>query len=226
LEVASFPADLEINNLRAHVIHATDGFGSFFGAPYVYTGYSDAAKYLHMRAEDVSFIVLRISPSYSADAVKQELQKRLPDVDVWTRDEFAFRSQTFWVLQTGAGGAILVAAILGFAVGFVVVSQNMYAVTMDKLEEFATLTALGASGWYVRRIVLEQSLICGLVGSVIGALLALSGVNATQNTISWIYMPTWLPYTMAAVGLLMSAFASLASIRKALAIDPARVFRA
>jgi putative ABC transport system permease protein len=226
LEVASFPADLEINNLRARVIHATDGFGSFFGAPYVYAGYADAAKYLHMRAEDVSFIVLRVSPSYSMDAVQQELQKRLPDVDVWTRHQFAFRSQTFWVLQTGAGGAILVAAILGFVVGFVVVSQNMYAVTMEKLEEFATLTALGASGWYVRRIVLEQSLICGAAGSLIGVLLALPGVNATQNTISWIYTPVWLPYAMAALGLVMSAVASLASIRKALAIDPARVFRA
>ena len=54
-----------------------------------------------------------------------------------------------------------------FIVGFVVVSQNMYAVTMEKLEEFATLTALGASAWYVRRIVLEQALISGLAGSLI-----------------------------------------------------------
>jgi putative ABC transport system permease protein len=226
LEVDSFPADLEINSLRARVIGATGGFGSFFGAPYVYTGYADGAKYLRMRPEDVSFIVLRISPQYSSALIKEELQRRLPDIDVWTRQEFATRSQTFWVLQTGAGGAILVAAILGFIVGFVVVSQNMYAMTMEKLEEFATLKALGASLWYVRRVVLEQSLITGLAGSLIGVLLAVPGVAATQQTISWIYTPAWLPYVMGGTGVFMSMIASVASIRKALAIDPARVFRA
>jgi putative ABC transport system permease protein len=226
LEVSAYPADLEINSLRARVSNATGGFGSFFGAPYVYTGYSDAAKYLHIRPEDVSFIVLRISSEYSASVVKQELQKRLPDIDVWTREEFSSRSQMFWVLQTGAGGAILIAALLGFVVGFVVVSQNMYAMTMEKLEEFATLKALGASRWYVRRIVLQQSLIAGFVGSLIGVLLTIPGVSVTQQSISWIYTPSWLPYAMGLIGLLMSAFASLASIRKALSIDPARVFRA
>jgi putative ABC transport system permease protein len=226
LEVASFPADLEINSLRARVTDATDGFGSFFGAPYVYTGYTDGARYLGMRPEEVSFIVLRVSPEYSSSTVKQELQKRFPDIDVWTREEFANRAQAFWVLQTGAGGAILFAAVLGFVVGFVVVSQNMYAMTMEKLEEFATLKALGASSWYVRRVVLEQALIGGFAGSLIGVLLALPGVAATEGTISWIYTPWWLPYAMGATGLIMSALASLASVRKALAIDPARVFRA
>ncbi|HEY2380902.1 MAG TPA: FtsX-like permease family protein [Terriglobia bacterium] len=226
LEVSSLPADLEINNLRATVAKAADGFGSFFGAPYVYTGYADAARYLQVPPENVSFIVLRISPRNSPSVVKRELQRRLPDIDVWTREEFSAHSQTFWVLQTGAGGAILVAAILGFVVGFVVVSQNMYAMTMEKLEEFATLKALGASPWYVRRIVLQQALISGFAGSLIGVLLTLPGVAATQRTISWIYMPWWLPYAMGSTGLLMSALASLAALRRALSIDPARVFRA
>jgi ABC-type antimicrobial peptide transport system permease subunit len=74
--------------------------------------------------------------------------------------------------------------------------------------------------------VLEQSLISGFVGSVIGVLLTVPGVAATQQTISWIYTPPWLLYAMGATGLFMSALASLAAIRKALSIDPARVFRA
>lgn len=226
LEVNAFPADLEINSRRAKVTHVTAGFGSFFGAPYVYTGFADAAKYLGTGPEEVSFILLQVAPDHSPELIKNELKKRLPDIDVWTRDEFSRRSQTFWVLQTGAGGAILFAAVLGFVVGFVVVSQNMYAITMEKLEEFATLKALGASRWYVRRVVLEQALIAGLVGATLGVLLALPGVAAAQGTISWIYMPPMLPYVMGAMGLLMSALAALASVRKALAIDPARVFRA
>ena len=75
LEVTSFPADLEINSLRARDA-AADGFGSFFGAPYVYTGFADAAKYLRMRPEDVSFIVLQVRPEYWSASVKEELQRR------------------------------------------------------------------------------------------------------------------------------------------------------
>jgi putative ABC transport system permease protein len=226
LEIASIPTELEINSRRATVVLATKGFGSFFGAPYVYTGFSDAANYLRTPPEQVSFVVLRVGSQYSISNVKHELQKRLPDIDVWTREEFATRSQTFWVLQTGAGGAILTAAVLGLLVGFVLVSQNMYATTMEKLDEFATLKALGGSSWFVRRVVIEQALICGLLGSAIGSILAVPGIAVAQQSISWIFLPVWLPYIMATIGTAMSLLASLASIRKALSSDPARVFRA
>ena len=39
-------------------------------------------------------------------------------------------------------------------------------------------------------------------------------------------MPWWLPVGMICVGLVMCVLASVASIRKALAVEPGRVFRA
>jgi len=46
----------------------------------------------------------------------------------------------------------------------------MYANTMENIEEYATLKALGTSQTFVVRIVLIQSLICGAAGSILGLL--------------------------------------------------------
>ena len=158
--------------------------------------------------------------------MKRQLQARLPDVDVLTRDEFARRSQIYWISQTGAGGGILAAAILGFLVGLVIVSQTIYATTMENLEEFATLKALGASRWYVMKIVLGQALICGVIGTLIGVAVTFPLVGQAQRAIPWIQTPWWLPVGMIGPSLAMCCLAALVSIRAALNVEPARVFRA
>lgn len=225
-EVATVPLDIEISRRRARVSELVDGFGTFLGNPYVFTGYPDAARYLDLESEETRFLLVRVAANYNVLAVQNSLRTRLPEVDVWTRAEFARRSQLFWVIQTGAGGAILVAGILGFIVGLVVVSQNIYATTMEHIEEFATLKALGASRRYIQQIVLLQAMVSGVIGSLLGMLATFPAVEAIRGYISWIHTPWWLPLGMIFTGLLMCGLASLVSIRKAVAVEPARVFRA
>lgn len=225
LEAASLPV-IEVNQRRAHTAKIISGFGSFFGTPYVFTTYGDAMKYLRTEPEQTSYLILKVNPGSDVQAMKQRVQQKLPEADVWTREEFARRAQIYWVAQTGAGGALLTAALLGFLVGLVVVSQNIYATTMEHLEEFATLKALGADSSYIQRLVLSQALICGFVGSCFGLLATLPTVSLARSAIPWVNTPFWLPISIIGVGLLMCALASIASIRKVLQLDPAKVFRA
>jgi len=226
LEVTALPVDVEINKHRARVLRKVTGFSSFVGSPYVFTSYSNAVKYLGIRPEDSMYILLRLKPGSSTLGVKRFLQTRLPEVDIWTHDEFSAQSRTYWLTQTGAGGGILVAAILGFLVGLVVVSQTMYATTMEHLEEFATLKALGASKWFVVRIVLSQALICGVTGCLLGLLATFPAIDAARQAIPWIKTPWWLPAGVWIPTLAMCAIAANLSIRAALKVEPARVFRA
>jgi putative ABC transport system permease protein len=147
-------------------------------------------------------------------------------VDVWTKAEFARQSKIYWVSQTGAGGGILIAAILGFLIGLMVVSQTIYATTLENLEEFATLKALGATRWFVVRVVLTQSLVCGALGCALGLAAALPFVDAARGMIAWIYTPWWLPPAMFVPTMAMCCLAAIVSIRAALAVEPAKVFRA
>ena len=226
LEVSRLPVHLEVNRKRAQVVRIIDGFGTFLGTPYVYTGYWDAVHFLGIRPEETSMLAVRLNPGFDPTTARDELQARLPTAAVWTKDEFSNRSRMFWTIQTGAGAALLTAAILGFVVGFVVVSQNMYATTIDNLEEYATLTAIGAHKAYIRRVVLLQAIVSGLVGCAIGIALVFPAAHFVKGLISWVYIPAFLPFAVLALGLGMCCLASLVSIRKALSVEPARVFRA
>ena len=226
LDVSHVPWDVEINDQRARVIGETSGFSSFLGSPYVFTSYSDAARYMRLGSEESMFILVRVAPGVSIKSVQRGLRARLPSVDIWTRSEFSNRSRSYWITQTGAGGAILMAALLGFCIGLAVVSQSIYATTMENIEEFATLKALGASHGFIVGVILTQAFVCGAAGYVLGLGVTFPMIRAARAGIPWVSSPWWLPLFVLVPTLAMCALASFVSVRAALSIDPAKVFRA
>jgi len=226
IDVNELPAEVEINRHRASIEREIRGYGAFLGVPFLFTSYRNAVRYMDFGPEQGMYILLRVDQSYSISQVQQNLKQRLPEVDVLTQDEFAHKSRMYWTIKTGAGGAILTAAVLGFLIGLVVVSQTIYANTMENIEEYATLKALGASQAFVARIVLSQALICGMIGSVLGLLAVIPSINYAKSLIPWIQAPWWLPGAMVVPSLAMCSLASIVSVRSALTVEPGRVFRA
>ena len=228
LGIFSAPTDVEIGVTphAATVVSITRDFGTFLGSPYVFTSEATAHRYLALSGELTNFVVVRLTGQSDRRAVRNLLQSRFPEVDVWDKDKFAAQSGFYWMIQTGAGGALITAAILGFIVGVVVVSQNVYGSVLDRIEEFATVKALGGDSWLIVRIVLYQAVICGLIGSLAGIAMAYPAVTSAKNLISWAYTPHWLPLCIFVTGLFMSAVASLIAGRRALLADPGVVFRA
>ena len=226
MEVSSLPAEVEINRHRASIEREIEGYGAFLGVPFLFTSYRNATRYMGFGPDDAMYILLRVGNGYPVSDVQQDLRQRLPEVDVLTQSEFAHNSRMYWTMKTGAGGAILTAAVLAFLIGLVVVSQTIYANTMENIEEYATLKALGASQAFVARIVLSQALICGVLGSILGLLAAIPTVGYAKSLIPWIYAPWWLPPVMVVPSLVMCSLASIASVRSALTVEPGRVFRA
>ena len=226
MEVSSLPAEVEINRHRASIEREIEGYGAFLGVPFLFTSYRNATRYMGFGPDDAMYILLRVGNGYPVSDVQQDLRQRLPEVDVLTQSEFAHNSRMYWTMKTGAGGAILTAAVLAFLIGLVVVSQTIYANTMENIEEYATLKALGASQAFVARIVLSQALICGVLGSILGLLAAIPAIGYAKSLIPWIYAPWWLPPVMVVPSLVMCSLASIASVRSALTVEPGRVFRA
>jgi len=226
LGLSTFPQEAQINRRRVTLLGYREGFSSFIGCPYVFTSYASGARYARLPAEDGMNVLVRVAPGWPPATVQRALQVRFPEASVWTRDEFSRQSRSFWVIQTGAGGGILIAALMGFLIGTVIASQQIYATTMENIEEFATLKALGASRWFVVRVLLAQALICGVAGCIPGVGLAFPLVDVTQRFIAWIYTPWWLPLVMVPPSLVMCCVAAVLSVRAALNVDPARVFRA
>src|SRR5215472_7840521 len=220
------PLDVEVNEQRARVVGQTSGFSSFLGSPYVFTSYADASRYINLSPEESMFILVWLQPGASIQSVKRSLQARLSNVDVWTREEFSRKARLYWITQTGAGGAILTAALLGFFIGLAVVSQAIYATTMENIEEFATLKALGPSNGFIRRVIVSQAVVCGIGGYIIGLIITSPMIRAAQTSIPWVSAPGWLPAAIIVPTMAMCVSASIISVRAALSVEPAKVFRA
>lgn len=220
------PLAVEINDRRATVIGQTLGFSSFLGTPYVFTSYPDAARYADLRPAETMFILVRTQAGAAVEEVQRRLKDRLPTADIWTKAEFARKAQVYWTSQTGAGGAILAAALLGFIIGLAVVSQAVYATTMERIEEFATLKAIGASHGFVIRVIVGQAITCGITGFLLGVLLSAPMIRQARSVIPWLSTPAWLPWATFPLALAICMLASVLSVRAALAVEPARVFRA
>lgn len=227
LGVAAQTAEVpEIGLSRARVALVTQGFASFLGTPFVFAAYADARDYIAMPLERAGFILVRLAPGADPIMARDWLRNRLPDADTWTTAEFSIRSRLFWLIQTGAGGALTLAALLGFAIGLVVVAQTIYSLTAEAVEEYATLRAMGAADSYITAIVRMQSLACGAAGGAIGLLLVWPFENLARKLVTWIDVPPWM-YVLVTLALcVMCLGAARIGVQPALTVDPGRVFRA
>jgi putative ABC transport system permease protein len=216
---------VEIGGRRAQVVGFTRGIRSFTQSPYVFASLRSALDYSRIRADQTKYVLCRIVPGADLGAVRDELARRLGDVEVLTSAAFSRRTQLYWMFTTGAGLALLVAALMGLAVGVVVVSQTLYATTIDHLPEFGTLRAIGASARFLYGVIIRQAVLGAVAGYAIGIAATLGLVRLAGNAGPAITLPPWLILALFALTLAMCVGASLISIRKVTRLDPAMVFK-
>jgi len=155
---------VEISNHRARVTGITSDVRTFTQSPYVFTSLKNAKLLTGLTEADTTYLLVHAEPGTDLRELRDTLRKALPGTDVWTSQSFSWQTRFYWLFTTGAGAALLIAALLGLVVGLVIVSQTLYSATVERMPEYATLRALGASNRYLKAIILRQSLISGTLG--------------------------------------------------------------
>ena len=215
----------EIGGHRARVVGFTRGIRSFTTSPYVFTSFKNAQDYTNLREDQTFFILVRVAKGANVDQVRKQILAHVTDVQVLTSAEFSHMTTFYWMFTTGAGVAVLIAAVLGLVVGFVVVAQTIYATTMDHIREYGTLKAMGAPNSYVYRVIMKQAAISAVIGYVLGMIVSIFVVQGSQKGGAAILMPPSMAVGMFFLTLLMCVGAALVSINKVTRIDPAMVFK-
>lgn len=216
---------VEIRGHRARVAGFTRGIRSFTTAPYVFTSFKSAQNYAGLAQDQTLFILVSVVSGADVAAVHRALMRRLTDVDVVTNDTFSGMTRFYWMFTTGAGIAVLLAALLGLVVGVVVVAQTIYATTMDHLKEYGTLKAMGATNGYLYRIILQQAAMSGVIGYALGMAVGLVVVRGSEQGGAAILLPGWMAFGMLWLTLAMCVSAAIVSINKVTRLDPAMVFK-
>jgi putative ABC transport system permease protein len=218
---------VEIWNHRAQVVGFTSGMRSFTTTPYIFTSLSRGEKYgdfLQGGGISVYFLV-KVKEGFSREAVRTAIAASIPDVEVHTQESFSWRTRSYWLIETGMGLGFLAAALLGLMVGGVIVSQTLYAMTMEKLPEFGVLKALGATMGEIARVVLEQSIICGAAGLLLGLLTSFAVGAAASAAGTRVEIPAALIGLIVVLTVLLCSVAALMSILRLRRIEPGMVFR-
>jgi putative ABC transport system permease protein len=216
---------VEINGHRARIKGFTRGIRSFTTSPYVFTAFKDALNYARMKEDETVYVMVKASPGVDIAKLKRTLAERLTDVDVYTKNEFSVKTRAYWLITTGAGASVGLAALMGFVVGVVVVAQTIYSTTLDHIREFGTLKAMGASNGYIYRVIIKQATISAAIGYGVGMAVGYGVERLTQSGNAVVEIPSSLAIAMFFVTLAMCVGASVISINRVTRIDPAMVFK-
>jgi putative ABC transport system permease protein len=216
----------EVLGRRLKIIGRTVDAKSFTTTPLTFMDYRLAQSLNEgdLRG-NTTYVLVKLAPGADVEAVRAELQRRLPYNDVFTKSEWAQRSRKYWIESTGLGLNMYITVFLGCLVGIVVVAQTLYTSTMEHIREFGTVKAIGGGNGEIYRILGKQATIAAIAGFALGALqaFALRPVMAKIDLKLIIPMPLYVAVLIGAIALCLAA--AMISFRKVAGIDPALVFR-
>ena len=177
---------------------------------------------------EVNLGMVLLEPGADPQRVKAALEDHLPaDVEIYTKAEIILKESRFWIQTTSIGFIFGLGVLVSFVVGTVIVYQILYTDIRDHLREYATLKAIGYSGGYLFKTVLQEAILLALMGYVPGLILSLGlytmTVNATAGALP-LKMTLFRMVFVFALTVTMCSLSGLISVRKAVTADPAEVF--
>jgi len=215
----------EIGGRRARIMGKSEGVLSFLVTPYIFTTRDRAIGFIGGDETKSSYFLVRVADGYSVAEVCQRITARLPTVTAVPAAEYGATSIRFWMTRTGIGLSFGAATVLGLLVGLVMVAQTLYAMVLDRLGEFATLKAIGASERSVITVLLAQSITIAGIGITIGLIITflIRGLISTPR--ASVEIPNWLYLASSLLVLLICLVASALPYLQVRRVDPHSVLQ-
>jgi putative ABC transport system permease protein len=218
----------EINNRRAKVVGMTQGIVSFTTNPYLFTTLERARKKygspVGVPPDQCSYFLVKARPDITIPELCARIRDRVPEVDVHDRQAYSNICMEFWLTRTGIGISFGLAAFLGLLVGLAVVAQTLYASVTERIKEFGTLKAMGASDSCISRFVLVQALGNAFFGSLIGLLVSFL-ISTTGTARAPIVLTWWISAASVVLIVAVCVIAAYVPYWRIRRIDPACVLR-
>jgi putative ABC transport system permease protein len=114
----------------------------------------------------LSQIYLKVDDPARVQLVVDQLRGTMPGYFIYTMEEFTS------LLTINSVGLLrdFIGVVIGIAlvVGFIVVTMAMYTAVLERTREIGILKALGASSAYILNLLLRETLLIAILGSVLG----------------------------------------------------------
>jgi putative ABC transport system permease protein len=143
----------------------------------------------------VSQIYLKLDDPANTAAVVQGLKEKLPDYPIYSMAEFTslYNVNNIPALRE----FIVVIMAIGVIIGFAVVCLSMYMAVLQRTREIGILKSLGASQFFILRIILTEAVILGIGGTILGIAMSFGACwlirTVEPASIPMVIVPMWWP---------------------------------
>ena len=231
--------ELEMNDHLAVIVGVCKASDTFQTFPIFYCRYHQAIRYVPQERKAMSAILVGVEPGTPAEEVCRRITEQSalkpskpgdaprPGLKALTHEQFIWSTLMYFVRRTGIVVNFSITVGLGFLVGCAIAGQTFYTFTLENLNQFGSLKAMGVSNLRIVGMVLTQAFVVGLLGyglgvggaALFGKLMASSGSRLA------FYMSWQVLGGTAGAVVVIVALSSLVSVYKVLVLEPAAVFR-
>jgi putative ABC transport system permease protein len=214
----------EINGKSATVgVMTKDAKG--FTAPLIYTTTEKARYYTGMSSTQISGIIVTVPNATKIEQVVAQINQIAPDLKAWPAEQIRTATIVNVMTANNMGMSFATLVLFGIVSGFFIIGLTMYSVTYDRIKDYGTLKAIGASGKYITWLVITQSVLYAIFGYLVSLiLLVISKIGMAKGGLIISLSPALLSFLFLTT-LIISVGSSYFSIRKLRTVEPSSVFR-
>jgi len=214
----------EVSGKKVRIVAQTKGARGF-GAVYGFTTIERARSLGKVSLDKVSAILVTLKPNANVDSVVKSINSRIFGVRAWKKEEFS--AATKKTILGSSGIAISTGTLIVFAVisGLIIIGLTLYSAAIDRIKDYATMKAIGATNGYIRNLILSQALILAFIGYLIGSVLLeffRIGIGKSGAVFEYTLL---IRAIFLGLTLFISLCGAIFAIRRINGVEPATVFR-
>ena len=215
----------EINGNKVFIAGNTKGVRGFGGPAYSFTTIERARYLTKFSPYKASAFLVEWDDNVSQDFAIRNIERHVRGIKAWESNNFA--NQTILTVLKSSGIALSFGTLIIFALitGFVIIGLTLYSSAIDRIKDYGTLKAIGATNGYIRKLIMTQATIIAVVGYVIGYGLITAFKNGIAKAGTIFEYPLWLKLSFLGITLFIALGGSLFAVRRITKLEPAQVFR-
>ncbi len=225
LGMANIGDYFEINGRKVFIAGQTRGVRAFGAPVYTFTTIERARALARQSPYKTSAFLVAWDHNQDSTAIIRNINSHLVGVRAWASKDFA--SSTVATVLRSSGIAISFGTLILFALisGFVIIGLTLYSATVDRIRDYGTLKAIGATQSYINKLILTQAIIFALLGFAVGFGLVTAFRLGIANVGTLFHFQSWMIGIFFLITLGISAGGTLFAIRRIARLEPASVFR-
>ena len=215
-----------ISDTTLHLARTVDTMPTFLGAPYVVVPFERGRELLRMDPSSTSFLIGSLNgQAQDLTAARQAAALRFPEVTLLASGDFQASSSRYWQNKTGAGMAILLAALLAGVLMAILLANGVLRFIQRYHQDFVSLLGHGADQRDITLIVAGIATLIAAVTMMSALVVTPVMILAFRGLLPWASFNLFdalVPLSAVVVSL---GVALLAARRSIAAFGPEAVFR-